>query len=96
MVNESTPDDGAIDLGDVIDALRPHLKSMVQTIGIAGSAKTDEDGNITPGDIRAANIGLELVSKYLSGKGSSRASDILKEIQRLREDVTPLSNGSEG
>jgi hypothetical protein len=91
------PDDvGAIDLGDVIDALRPHLKAMVETIGIAGSATTDAKGNITPGDIRAANIGLELVSKYLSGKGSSRAGDILKEIQRLRGPETEVSNPTEG
>jgi hypothetical protein len=88
-------DDDVIELGDVVDALKPHLKAMVQTIGIAGSATTNASGQVVPGDIRAANIGLELVSKYLSGKGSSRASDILKEIQSIRGADTEVSNPTE-
>jgi len=78
-----------VDLDDVIDALKPYLKGMVQTIGMAGAATTDAEGTIKPGDIRAANIGLELVSKYLTGKGSSRVSDILKGLQVVRDKETP-------
>lgn len=86
-------DGESIDLGDIVDYLRPHIKDMVQTIAIAGSAKTDEKGNVVPGDVKAASIGLELISKYLSGKGSDKASRLLKELTRIREAA--LDSGAE-
>lgn len=80
-----------IDLSDVVDALRPYLPGMVETIGLAGAAvddpeSKDGEGNPKrkPGDIRAASIGLELVSKYLTGRGSDRASRLLKELEASR------------
>ena len=87
-------DDQTIDLGEVVDALKPYLRGMVQTIGEAGSATTDEEsGKVTPGDIRAASIGIELVSKYLSGRGADRASKLLEAIAKVRADSTAEEDG---
>lgn len=88
-----SPEEGALDLGELIDALRPHLGALVETIALAGST-TVVDGKKVPGDVRAAAIGLELVSKYLSGRGSDRASKVLREALKLRE--APDSSPTEG
>lgn len=74
----------ALSLDDLVEALRPHLRDLVETIAISGSATTGPDGKRVPGDVRAASIGLELVSKYLAGRGSDRAASILKEALKLQ------------
>lgn len=73
-----------IDIEEIVTELRPYLKAMIQTIGMAGSATTNPDNKVIPGDIKAASIGVELVTKYLSGKGASRGKDILREINKIR------------
>lgn len=75
------PDGDTIDLADIIEELKPYIPGLVKTIGMAGEASTDAAGKVTPGDVKAASIGLDLVVKHLSGQGSTRLEQLLKEFK---------------
>jgi hypothetical protein len=89
-------DPDAIDLADVVQALKPYLPALVETIGLAGAAFADPQEKDSegvplrkPGDVRAASIGLDLVTKYLSGHGGDKASRVIRELAALGLDEEP-------
>ena len=64
----------------ILTALEPYAEGMARTIGHAGSAKRKGKG-YRPGDVRAAQIGLEFLLSRTAG-----GADVLKEMfDKLRE-----------
>lgn len=88
---DATPPEERVQLGDIVEQLKPYIPDMIKTIGIAASATTNADGKLVPGDIKAASIGLDLIVKHLTGTGSSRIDDLLAGLRAARQDDSPAT-----
>jgi len=75
----------ASSVDSLLDVILPYAPAMLRTIGMSGSAEAGEDGEVKPGNVQAAAIGLDFIMKALSGRAGDRARAVLEEIRKLRE-----------
>lgn len=64
-----------VDLGTVVEALRPYVPEMIRTLGVAAAS----------GDVKAAIAGLDLIVRYLSGSNAVKGQELLEAIREIRE-----------
>lgn len=84
-LQETPPPADGLDTGSMVKELLPFLPGMIRTLGLSAAPKTGADGNESPGDIRAAIAGLDLVLKYLMDTPNDQAAKVVSEIRKLRE-----------